>query len=78
MAHKLVEPIAPHGGLSKRAPHYYAEIVVLKDFVKIYLYEKNLKALDPKVIKSIASADLRLPSTSPNRKVILKTHERNH
>lgn len=71
-AHTIVEPVAPHGGLLKRAPPYRAEIVVFKDFVKIYLYDKNLKALDPKVIKSTANADLRVPNVSPDQRVTFK------
>lgn len=64
---------APKGGLIRKLEAHFIEVVAKGNDIKIYLYSKDLKAVEPKGFKVFAKAQL--PKKKTQESLSLKTED---
>jgi len=67
--HEAAVEAAPHGGILRNAGLFKAELVLNKDNAKIYLYDKDMKAVDAKRLTPSAKGRLAFPKDKTKREV---------
>src|SRR5687767_6030942 len=70
--HEAAVEAAPHGGILRNALPYKSEIVIAKENVKIYVYDKNLKPVDKAKLKESVKGELAFPKDKKKREVVFK------
>jgi flagellar hook assembly protein FlgD len=70
--HEPAVEAAPHGGILRNAAPYKSELVLEKDNVKIYVYDKDVKPVAKEKLKDTIKGQLAFPKDKKKREVVFK------
>lgn len=67
--HEAAAENAPHGGILRNAGVYKSELVLEKDFAKVYVYDKDMKPIEEKRLKPSVVGQLGFPKDKKKKDV---------